>query len=177
MTIPFDYSNWKSREDRLSRPDLLAMLPVMRIAPRTICIEPLYEEEDEQFALAHVWDVTCGQGPGLGYLILYEHVSTFIYDYDVPFATYEFDYEVPVSILNAIYNDLKENNIGRQAIVSSLRQFVKHRLFLNKWGPGDGYYESPEYTFLNLVDTPLLDKFRYEYPFLLGFSIPKIIGC
>lgn len=175
MPLPFDYSKWKINEDRLSRPDLLRVLPVLSITPETICIESLYEEENEHFALVHVWDITYGEGPGLGYLILYEHKSTFIYDYDAPFATHGFDYEVPVSIINAIYHDMKENCISRRSVVSSIGRFVKHRLYLNKWGPGDGYYQSPEYRSLVFEDTPLLAEFQHKYPFLMGLSVPEII--
>ena len=174
MDLPFDYSNWKSREDWLSRPDLLRALPILSIAPEIICIGTLHEQENEQFALTYVRDIT--NGLYFGYLILYKNKSTFIYDFDAPFATYEFDYGEPVSIINALYHDMKENSISRRAIVSSIGQFVEHRLFLNKYGPGDGYYESPEYSSLVLGDTPLLDKFRQEYPFIIGFTVPEIIN-
>lgn len=176
-SLPFDYSNWKAKENRLSRPDLLRVLPALSIAPETIRIEPpLYEEGNEHFALAHVSDVSYGKGPELGYLILYEHRSTFIYDYGTPFATFEFDYEVPVSIINAIYHDMKENCINRRTIVSSIGQFVNHRLLMNKYGPGDGYYESPEYTHIVFEDPPLLEEFRHEFPFIIGLSVPEVVN-
>lgn len=174
ITLPFDYSDWKIREGSLSHPDLLRVLPFLRNSSKTICIACYYEEENEHFALGCVSDVTYGEGPEIGCLVMYEHKSTFIYDYGVPFATYEFDYEVPVLILNAIYHDMKENCISRRAIVSSLGQFIRHRLYKNKWGPGDGYYESPEYTHLVFKDTQLLERFRHEFPFMLGLSVPDL---
>lgn len=175
-TLPFDYSNWKTHEEMFSRSDLLRLLPSLSNSLETITVDLLYEDENEHFALTCVRDITYGEGLFLGCLILYENGGTYIYDYDARFATYEYDYKVPMSVINVIYNDMRQNCITRRTIISSIRQFIDHRLALNKWGPGDGYYESPEYSHLVIEDTPLLAEFRREYPFLIGVSIPELIS-
>lgn len=175
MTLPYDYANWKNKQDWFDHPDLRRVLPVLSSVPETVGIESLYEEVNDHFALASIWDRTFGEGLVLGYLILYEHKSTFVYNPNVRFATYEYDYEVPVSIINAIYHDMKENCISRRNIVASIGQFVEHRLYRNKWGPGDGYYESIGYDCLDFEDTPLLEEFRHEFPFMIGLSVPELI--
>lgn len=194
MTLPFDYSNWKLQENEFSCPELLNLLPVWNNSqkpPKTIQIVCLFKDDSEYFSLNHIWDITYGEGLGLGYLIVYKQNSSLIYDYYAPFATCEYDLGVPVAIINAAYHDMVKNSISRSSIIQSIKQLVYHRLALNKWGPGNGYYESPEYSSLilsedeiktmsagNLVrldTTPLLEEFRLKYPFLIGLSVPESI--
>lgn len=194
MTLPFDYTNWKLQENSFSCPELLDLLPAWYNSQhplKTIQIVCLFKDDKEHFSLNHIWDITYGEGLGLGYLIVYKQNSSLIYDYYAPFATYEYDLGMPVAIIYAAYHDMVKNGISKSSIIQSIKQLVYHRLALNKWGPGDGYYESPEYSSLilsedeirtksegNLVileTTPLLEEFKLEYPFLIGLSLPESI--